>query len=474
MKTKFEKLKKFSESKTFLVIFSVLCGIIAWLLVLDANNPTVERTISVEVQFMNYEEPAQKNLTLVSDLGVISADIKISGREDIVNNVTPADISLAVDFSQVDKAGSSYLSLNKPVCEKIGVTVEDYYPKGIEVTYDTRTEMYLPVRINYSAAMLAPGYEIVSVLAEPDRIPMSGFASDIENLDYVKVDLEESVVSGSVDSDKTIRLIGRFISNTGNDVTANFDTEKITVDVDVAKRIPVRYKISGEPGEDRYLGETFISHETVLVDGGSAELSAITEIDLGTIDISDVLEDTFISFNVADYLPETLYALGTSKITVTADIEELVTKEITVPKETVSYAGRYDNLFEYDIEFNRQIVNENGDIVLTVKGREGDVENVTPSSLSPTVTLEDEAGDYRFKAILMSVPENVVILDEYKYWANISISPVATPEATESPDDSLTEAPENDATDFPAEETPDAETETPAVETEATATAEPV
>ena len=130
----FEAVKKISSGKGFLITFSIVCGIVAWLFVLDAKNPVTERTIAVELEFLNFEEPAENNLTLVSELGVISANIKISGREDIVNNVIPSDLSLKVDFSKVKEKGTSYITVDAPECEKIGVKVLDYYPKEIAVT----------------------------------------------------------------------------------------------------------------------------------------------------------------------------------------------------------------------------------------------------------------------------------------------------------------------------------------------------
>lgn len=175
MPANLKKLKRITESKTFLVLFSVVCGVVAWLFVLDTNNPVIEKTVSVEMEFINFNEPAQKNLTLVSDLGIVSADIKISGREDIVNNVMPSDLSLKVDFSQVKDKGTAYIDVDKPSCDKLGVKIEDYYPKEIAVTYDTQLEMYLPVKTDFEASLLKSGYEILSMVTEPDNIPVSRF-----------------------------------------------------------------------------------------------------------------------------------------------------------------------------------------------------------------------------------------------------------------------------------------------------------
>ncbi len=441
MKHKFEKLKDFTSSKAFLVIFSIACGIVAWLFVLDNNNPEIERTITVEPQFINFEEPAKKDLTLVSDLGVLAAEIKISGREDIVNNVTPADLTLSVDFSQIEKTGASYIRIDSPKCDKLGVKIEDYYPKEIAVTYDTRMEIYLPVRVDFSNALLKSGYEIISVTSEPDNVPISGFASVIENLEYISVDLSRSIVDGSVSGDKTLRLIGRFISNTGNDVTANHETEKISVQLDVAKRVPIKYSITGEPKDDFYFVTSGLDFGSVLVDGNNSDLAQLNEINLGYVNIADSSESMTFEFNVNDYLPDSLRAVETSKVSLDVEIAQYATKSFLVSPDEISYSGRYDDSYVYSINFNQRIIDEDGAISITVKGKSEDVEKVTLSSLKPTLSLAEDVGDYRMQPVELTLPENVELVNEGEYWANINIRPIPTPEPTLAPTEAPTEAP---------------------------------
>lgn len=464
MAEKFGKLKKITESKTFLVLFSILCGVVAWLFVLDTNNPVIERTISVEMEFVNFSDPAQKNLSLVSDLGVVSADIKISGREDLINNVIPSDLRLTVDFSKVTEKGVSYITIDKPSCDKLGVKIEDYYPKEIAVTYDTKMEMYLPVKVDFQEALLKQGYEIVSISAEPDSVPISGFASAIENLEYIRVNLTENVVDGSVDGDKTLSFIGRYITTAGQDVTANFGTQIITVKLDVAKRVPIRYKLVGELGEDLYLNGQEISQTTVLVDGNNAELAELTEIDLGEIDLSSLTETVVWEYNLNDYLQGSLFVSGNALVSVRAEIASLQIKEFVLNPKDISQTGRNNEQYRYDIVFDHSILDKNGNIVVRVKGKAEDLADLKLSTLRPTLDLSEKEGVYRMQPLVFDMPEGVTLVGEYLADIVISLNIPDTP-VPESPTPGMTESPGTTETPPLTSETP-APPETPAPDTE--------
>ena len=76
-------IKKIASKKFVLVIISLLLGIVGWLLVMDATNPVVEMTVSVDISFENFNAPAQKQLRNCPECGKAvkpSADNPLLGR----------------------------------------------------------------------------------------------------------------------------------------------------------------------------------------------------------------------------------------------------------------------------------------------------------------------------------------------------------------------------------------------------------
>lgn len=459
------KAKNILSRRFVLIILSALMAVVVWLLVMDATNPVKEITVSVDVAFENFSAPAQKQLSLVSELGVVNAEVKVSGRQSLLNKLLPSDITVKADFSQIENTGNTYLAVDAPKCSKMGIKIVDYYPKEFAVSYDRKMEMYLPVRLNMSDEILKRGYEIISASTEPESVPVSGFATEIENLEYIVVNLSENISDESVDSDKALTLIGRFMSNTGQDLTANFDTEKITVKLDIAKRVPVMYSLSGTPADDFFLIGDSCDHADVLIDGNTQDLLDIKYIDLGTIDVSEATESFVRTFKIGDYISPRLYTAGSSsritEVHVSVDVGQYETRVYEIDWNAITQAGRNDDLFTYVIELDDAIKSDKGNLLVTLKGRSEDLDAITEATLKPAIELPTE-GIYRNRNITFEVPESVELIGEYFVDVIVQRIPPATevPTAPLTPDptDEMTATPESSET--PAAETPGGEDDT--------------
>lgn len=446
-----QTLDKITGSKAFAIVISVVIALIAWFSIVSSTNPIIERTYDVDVDFTNFDGPAAKKLTLVSDLGVVSSQVKVSGRTKLLDSVSAADLELEADFGDIKEAGQYYIKIKPKNSKKIGVNIVDFWPKEISVTYDTKMEMYLPVRANFDEKMLKNGYEIVSVTTEPDALPISGFASAIENIEYIGVNLSDNVAVDTVDGDKTLTLLGRYITKTGNDITANFDTEKVTVKIDVAKRIPVTFSTAGTPAEDCYIKDVTVSHDNVLVDGISVR--EINEIKLGSIDIDGADGDIIREFRLSDFLPGDVKPLSAadSTIIVTVEIEHLETREFKIPTDSVALSGKDADNFNYT-NFDWAATDGKGNIRLRLKGRPDRLDQIKTSDLKATVEMPTKQGSYPKWPVIFTVDDDIEIVGEY--FVGFEMTPVQTatlPPETSNPTAEPTAAPTDAATVPPAE-----------------------
>lgn len=129
-------VKKILLSKGALVIYAIAIGIIAWLLVTDATNPTVETTLTVELKIENEEAPSEKGLACSTDLSVYrTIEVKVSGRQSIVKKLRTTDIVAKIDFSKIEKAGKTVLEMEMPECTKRGIKVIDYSTKVLVLNF---------------------------------------------------------------------------------------------------------------------------------------------------------------------------------------------------------------------------------------------------------------------------------------------------------------------------------------------------
>ncbi|MBQ8164698.1 MAG: hypothetical protein IJZ94_04725 [Clostridia bacterium] len=428
-----KRMQTVLQSKYFYIAVSVIVAIAIWIIALNTINPVVENTMDVSIVYLNEDAPAEKNLSRTSELDISTATIKVSGRQNTINNLLASEIKIYIDFADVSEIGVTHLKVSQPQCDRFGVKILDYYPKEVDVSYDTKTEMYLNVKTEYTNDVLAEGFEFISVKAEPDSVPISGFVSDIEGLDYIKVSLSDNVENGTINSNRTISLLGRYITNSGHDVTANFEPEKITVKIEVAKRVPITYTVVGSPREDCYLLKHGISSETVLLQGDSDVVSKITEIDLGEIDITGISEKLNRDIDLKDYLPSGVTIYGDSIRYIVVDVESYVTKQIEMSLDDISQPGKNDAEYEYDIRFADSLKAVNNKVKVTIKGKAADIENMTIGSLTPVLDLSDKnIGSYRNQNIVFTVPENVTVVGEYPVNIEVSLIEVPEPEVPNS------------------------------------------
>ena len=391
------KLRNFLKSKTFYIIVSALLGIMTWLLVLNYTNPTEKRSLDIPLNVLNANAPTALGLSERDSSVPDKITIKASGRSDIIGNLSTADLYACVDFAEIKKAGTTTLEIKEPECKRLGIKIEDYYPKTVDIMYDKMSRANVDVVVDYDNSLLDENFEILSIKAEPSTVQISGFESDIADLDCIKVKLNESLAAGSIDSDKIGSYIGHYYLKSGEEVTDNFETQNITVKIEVAKRVPLKYSVSGEPHNDYYLGKTNINLNTVLLRGASSALRNINEINLGSVDVSGASVNVIKNFKIESYLPAGISAYQAGEISVSAEILKYEIKNIAVDiANSVSTPGK--NPREYTYEFSKNQFD------VKIKGKAADLANLSVSSLSPEINLTDKGvGEYilplEFKAI---------------------------------------------------------------------------
>ncbi|MBE7057628.1 MAG: hypothetical protein E7387_00805 [Ruminococcaceae bacterium] len=396
------KLRNFLKSKTFYIIVSALLGVMTWLLVLNYTNPTEKRSLDIPLNVLNGNAPAALGLSERDSSVPDKITIKASGRSDIIGNLTAADLYAFVDFAEIDKAGTTTLKIDEPECKRLGIKIEDYYPKKVDVMYDKMSHVNVDVIVDYDNSLLAENFEILSVKAEPSTVQISGFESDIADIDCIKVKLNESLAAGSIDSDRIGSYLGHYYLKSGEEVTADYEKEKISVQIEVAKRVPLKFSVSGEPHNDYYLGKTSINSNTVLLRGASSALRNINEIDLGSIDVSGATGNVIKNFNIESYLPAGIATYQTAEVSVSAEILKYEIKNITVNmSDSVSTPGK--NPREYTYEFSKNQFD------VKIKGKAADLANLSVSSLGPEIDLTDKGvGEY-------ILPLEFTAIDNAKY-----------------------------------------------------------
>ena len=169
------------------------------------------------------------------------------------------------------------------------------------------------------------------------------------------------------------------------------------------KEIPLNFIVAGNVAE----GFRFVGAETtvpaITVAGTNAAVTAISEIRIQNpaLNVEGARTDVTTEVDISSYLPSglTVTGLDNTVIPVTLKVEPLEEKTFTVRTSDISLIGE-NSVYSYGVEA--------GNVEVSVRGLEEDVEGLTVSSMHPTADVGGIAsGTHQIKVVL-TLPENCV------------------------------------------------------------------
>ncbi len=442
-----DKLSVLLKSKSFYIVLSILLAIGAWLLVVSSQNPSESRSLEVPITFVNRQVLSENDLVDNSPTTQpTKVTVKVSGSETFIEKLQPSDIYVEVDYSQVTKPGEVTVKIKKPVCETLGVTVDSYYPTEIDCVYDKKIEKYIDVAVDWSEELMADGITIIDTVSEPASILVTGFSMLLDQIDSVRANLADAVKPGSISQSGTANLVCRFYNAAGDDISYNFDTEKVTVRYTTGKVVPVKYTITGSPDRDYYVASHTLSVTSLVLTGDDEAVSRISSVDLGNISVQGAKETFTRTVAIGDMLPEGVAASGVDAIDVRVNIEPYAVKELNISASNLKKVGENaDYSYTYTMNSSR----------VSVKGSSASLSRLEENSLSYSLDVNGRFPGVYEMEIRFHLPDGVQLQGRYTCTVQIESKRTALPSS------SPTEAPTASPTILPPEPTATTPEESP-------------
>ena len=438
MKTeKKEKVSSFLKSNTFYVILSIAFAIVVWLLVIGSQNPTEIRSIEVPITFVNRNTLTEKDLVDTSvTTQPTKVTVKIKGAETFIEKIQPSDIYVEVDYSQIKGTGETTVKISEPVIETLGVKVESFYPTEYECTYDKKIEKYIDIEVEWTDDLAADGVSIVDAKAEPSNILVTGFSMLLDQIASVKANLADTLKPGSVTDDGSASLVCRFYNAEGDDISYNFDSEKVLVRYTTGKVVPITYTITDIPANGYYVESDKISVANAILSGKKDRLATINSINLGNISVAGASATFEKTFDISDRIPDGVTLKTANQVTVTIEIAAYVTKDISLNTDKLRKIGE-NNSYSYKYELE--------DAKVTVRGSAKKIEALQDGAVSYSVDVSALAAGNGRAEIKFNLPEGITVLGTH--YCKVEVSA----QGKESAEPSNTTQPEHSPTPEPSE-----------------------
>lgn len=316
-------MKWIKDHDGFLRALSLLLAIFLWAYVMSNKNP--DKTIEYRGIPVQLEGLTQLN---ANDLVVLEGNnnqvtVNVSGDRTSILEMSREYVNASASVANITEPGEYELNY-KVSLDATGVKVTSRSPAKVTVTVDRIAKASVPVELDITGTP-GDGYVMASTpRAYPDAVTIKGPSTLLSTVSCAKVSYDVSQVTGTTQTVVTYQLL----DEKGNEITdsrisAESPSVILTLTVKRNGFIPLTVNLENH----EYLKSTMVSVDIdpaeIQLTGAADTMQELNQISLGTIDLSDVVENEQTVFTIPIVLPNGVSAeSGTpvsAKVTITAE-----------------------------------------------------------------------------------------------------------------------------------------------------------
>ena len=415
------KWEKLWGDRRFLLLLSLCIAILLWTYVTMVVMPNTDTTLSdVPVDF-TYDSAKYTTLGLdIVNEPPYTVDLSLSGDGSVLGAASASDFVVYPDYSSVKGAGSQTLNLNVKIVNpdlenRVTATIERGR-RTVDVVFDTVLTKTLPVTVEAGGLHIAEGYSLNRVSSSPSEITITGPSSEVSQVASVVAPL---AVSAELSESQLMQVSLELRDANGNILdlpytTIEDDIVDVTVSVYKQVELPLVVNFINVPASfDVNTLQYSLSQETLLVSGPERVVNNLTELSVGSFDLSTFSLEKDYQMNVE--LPEGLVSdENISSVTLSFDTTGMNERSFNVSQISVINVPA-----NYQIEATTKRINN---VVLV--GPEEDLKQLAAGSIEARINAEDlqVAVGTQTVAVQILVPSNprVFAVGTYTVQCNIT------------------------------------------------------
>lgn len=320
------------KNKVLAILLSVAIAFGLWLYVITVVNPESEKTYyEIPVVLQNKEILAERGLMVVSE--VPSVTLVLKGNRTTLNDLNEANINVITNVANIENPGTHRLTYNIAYPGNVSgneISVQSSSTDSITLEIENKVSKIIPVVIDDGDTAVPQGFIASAPQLDKTSIEISGPEPVMNQITQavIRVDL----------NNQTKSLIGEYqyslCDADGNPVDAKWvstNTEKINlmIKIERLKNIALNLNVIYGGGATESNTIVNVSQTTLQVSGSDTLLEKMDSLDLGTVNLGEIAEDTVLTFPIT--LPEGVTnQTGVEQVTVEIKFNKLVKKEFTV------------------------------------------------------------------------------------------------------------------------------------------------
>jgi len=376
-----------------LAAVSIVLAFGTWIIVTDAENPTQERVLPVDIAVQPVNVPA--DVALVEELQPVRVRVKVA--EDVFDSLTDADFEATVDLDGLTVGQYELPVTVRPLTSRGGLRIESVLPERIEVRLAQLTGKLVPVVMDVEGEV-PNGYSIGVPEVADEEVFVTGPQEKVDEVTQVTGTIE---IAGRTDTiEQAVRLTPK--DSRGN-LVQGVSLEPAITEVKIAideqkfsRSVVVSPQLSGVPAEGYNVTGVSVSPQTVTIRGEEAFVQGTVSIPTQPVSVEAETEDVVRTISLD--LPSGAEVVGgVSVVTVTVKISPAQgTLDLGT---TISVTGLADGLSIKGVLPSAKI---------TLSGELPTLRDLTPGDVTAFVDLAGKGAGVHRVPVQVRVPEGVV------------------------------------------------------------------
>lgn len=160
-----------------LKLISLVFALLLWMFIMGERRLEVGYLVPLELQNI------PKELMVANEVPSL-VDVRVSGPRTLLMKVSPNDISIAVDLTDLKPGLTTFKRLEERLNLPSGLRVTRLSPSFIDLKLERIKQKEVPVKISLNGEPL-PGYQIGRIRAVPDKVVVEGGETELKSVSEV-------------------------------------------------------------------------------------------------------------------------------------------------------------------------------------------------------------------------------------------------------------------------------------------------
>ncbi len=408
-------MERLRESKWVYMLLSILLAVVFWLYVrAELDPPQASWFYNIPVEITGESVLTRQGLT-VSALSAEEVSLRVEAPASVLDNLARnrKDFWVTLDVSKCVE-GENRLTYTPSWPTNINtenVTTMDREPEGILVTVEKLYTNTFHVEFQLRGKV-ADGYQAGTPAISPETVVVSGAVEQVSQVAKVIAVLETQDLNERFAGDLPLKLFNAAGEElTDLDVTLDSDYAYVVLPVVVEKEIPLTVNFLPGGGTTEEDMTWKISPKSIVVSGAEGDLQDLSELSLGSVDLSKVVGTNNITFPIS-LDPSLENVSGITSATVTVTINGLSTRTFDV-----------DNIQLSNVPNGYSVTSATQVRTVVVRGKEEALGNIDVSQLRIVADMSDitTVGTYSVPVkVFLDANSSVGVIGDYSIVVKIS------------------------------------------------------